>query len=333
LPPRCSVNTGKRRHAPGARHGRARCALLVACALLAAPPLLPAKAAPPPAYPAMEPPRSADVVLVVAPHPDDETLCCAGYMQRALAAGARVSVVWLTSGDAFELDAVVFERTLRPHGKNLRRLAETRIAEARSAMSILGVAPRQLFFLGYPDRGLRPLLTDYYTQTLHSKYTGSSNVLYAGAVSPGAPYQGQNLERDFEAVLDRVHATIVLAPSPLDRHPDHAAAGELALRALSRRQQAGSLRFWIVHAGARWPRPLRYHPDLPQRAPAIAADFDWQQLGLGVAERDRKLEALRAHRSQMRVMRPFLLGFVRADEIFALRSIRLDLTATPSALH
>jgi LmbE family N-acetylglucosaminyl deacetylase len=308
-------------------------AMLLGCALLAAAPLLAAKAPPPPAYPAMEPPRAGDVVLVVAPHPDDETLCCAGYMQRALAAGARVSVVWLTGGDAFELDAVLFERTLRPQGNNLRRLAETRIAEARAAMSILGVAPEQLFFLGYPDRGLRPLLTDYYTRTLRSKYTGSSNVLYAEAVSAGAPYQGQNLERDFDAVLDRVQATIVLAPSPQDRHPDHAAAGELALRALSRRQLAGRLRFWIVHAGARWPRPHRYRPNLPLRAPAFAADFGWQQLDLSLAERERKLEALRAHRSQMRVMRPFLVAFVRADEIFALRGIRPDLNATPSTPH
>src|SRR5262245_40574752 len=37
-----------------------------------------------------------DSVLVVSPHPDDETLCFAGVMQRALAQGARVSVVWVT---------------------------------------------------------------------------------------------------------------------------------------------------------------------------------------------------------------------------------------------
>ncbi len=32
-------------------------------------------------------------LLVVAPHPDDETLCCAGIIQRVLHAGGRVSVV------------------------------------------------------------------------------------------------------------------------------------------------------------------------------------------------------------------------------------------------
>ena len=53
-----------------------------------------------------------DAVLVVAPHPDDETLCCAGVIQRARAAGARVAIVWLTGGDAFELDAILVERRL-----------------------------------------------------------------------------------------------------------------------------------------------------------------------------------------------------------------------------
>ena len=34
-----------------------------------------------------------DVLVVVAPHPDDETLCCAGAIERAHAAGARVETL------------------------------------------------------------------------------------------------------------------------------------------------------------------------------------------------------------------------------------------------
>src|SRR2546423_2998968 len=46
-------------------------------------------------------------LLVVAPHPDDETLCCAGVIQRVVRAGGRASVVWITSGDASELDLLL----------------------------------------------------------------------------------------------------------------------------------------------------------------------------------------------------------------------------------
>src|SRR5882672_12884114 len=58
---------------------------------------------------------AADRVLIVSPHPDDETLCCAGLAQQAMRAGATVAVVWVTSGDGFEVDALIVERSLRPH--------------------------------------------------------------------------------------------------------------------------------------------------------------------------------------------------------------------------
>src|ERR1700704_5965168 len=101
-----------------------------------------------------------DSVLIVSPHPDDETLCCAGVIQRALAQGARVSVVWVTGGDSFELDARLVERRLRPGTLGLRKLGDLRVAEAMAAAERLGIPPANRFLLGYPDRGLRRLMLD-----------------------------------------------------------------------------------------------------------------------------------------------------------------------------
>src|SRR5689334_15063764 len=42
-----------------------------------------------------------DLIVVFAPHPDDEVIGCAGIMTQALASGTRVKVVALTSGDGF----------------------------------------------------------------------------------------------------------------------------------------------------------------------------------------------------------------------------------------
>jgi hypothetical protein len=41
---------------------------------------------------------------------------------------------------------------------------------------------------------------------------------------------------------------------------------------------------------------------------------------LAPAEEDRKLLALRAYETQMRVMAPFLLSFVRTNELFSWRA-------------
>ncbi|MBS0388735.1 MAG: PIG-L family deacetylase, partial [Proteobacteria bacterium] len=89
--------------------------------------------------PLMAAPRATDRVLVIAPHPDDETLCCGGYLRQAVAAGATVGVVWITAGDSFEIDAIVTERTLRPKGAGLEKLGVRRISEGHAAADRLGV--------------------------------------------------------------------------------------------------------------------------------------------------------------------------------------------------
>lgn len=263
-----------------------------------------------------------DALLIVAPHPDDEALCCAGAIQRARAAGARVAIVWLTSGDAFELDAMVVGRTPHPGKRGLERLAIRRMAEAKVAAGRLGVQKEDIFFLGYPDRGLSRLLTDYYHRSYRSRYTGADSVPYGDALAPGAAYQGQNLERDLLAVIGAVQPTLVLAPTPLDAHPDHRAAGELASRVLSARGEPDRAAWWIVHVSHhepfrhRWPTPRGLHPELPLDPPPRAA-LAWQVWPMDAAEERSKEQAIRAHHTQMEVMAPFLLAFVRRNELYA----------------
>ncbi|MDD2752711.1 MAG: PIG-L family deacetylase, partial [Candidatus Omnitrophica bacterium] len=47
----------------------------------------------------LEPFSAYDRVLVLAPHPDDEAIGCAGIIQEALAKNANLHVVYLTNGD------------------------------------------------------------------------------------------------------------------------------------------------------------------------------------------------------------------------------------------
>jgi LmbE family N-acetylglucosaminyl deacetylase len=271
----------------------------------------------PTATTAFLPITSATSLLVVSPHPDDESLCCSGVIQRVLKAGGHVSIVWLTSGDGSELDLLVVEKSLFIKPRKLRDLAIRRMQESREAATILGVPQDRLYFLGYPDRGILPIITDNYITPYRSKFTDATAVPYPNALSPGHPYTGENLERDFESVLERVHPTLVLAPSPRDAHPDHRATGIVAIRALARRNEISKMRYWIVHGGEFWPMPRGYEPDLELSPPPLGHGLSQTPFKLDPAEEQRKRLAISAYRTQMEVMSSFLLSFVRTNELYS----------------
>lgn len=80
-------------------------------------------------------------VLVIAPHPDDETIGCGGTIARLAAAGAVVDVVVCTDGDA-----TIGAATSRAETARRRR------AETVEACMLLGACPPR--FLGLPDGDL-----------------------------------------------------------------------------------------------------------------------------------------------------------------------------------
>ncbi|GAA5512177.1 1D-myo-inositol 2-acetamido-2-deoxy-alpha-D-glucopyranoside deacetylase [Deinococcus carri] len=260
-------------------------------------------------------------VLVVSPHPDDETLCCAGSIQQARAAGAQVWVVWLTSGDGFELDAVLLSRAPRPSGQQLAGLGTRRIGEARRAMGVLKVPQDHLIFLGYPDGGLLHLFLENYAQPFQSRYTRATHVPYPQALTPGAPYTGQNVERDLGRVLDTVRPDVVLAPSVQDAHPDHRAASYFVTRLLATRGEVGRERFWIVHGGLEYPLPKGLHEHFPLLIAPRGRRLAWERVDLTPEQEDAKLRALREHRSQMDVMSRFLAAFVRENELLSPQTV------------
>lgn len=257
----------------------------------------------------------SDRVLLLSPHPDDEVLCCAGMLQQAVRSGAQVYVTWLTSGDGFEWDVVLLSRTPDPGDRAMLELGRRRMGEARAAARVLGIPAANLRFLGYPDQGLQRMFLDYYYEPYTSPRTGASAVPYAGTLSLGAAYTGENLERDLERLVESVRPTLVLAPSPEDAHGDHRTTGDLVIRALGRRGELGKARFWIVHGGLEWPLPKGLHPDLALLPPPRGRGLAWQRVELSPQEVGRKLEAVRAYPSQTAFLGRFMEAFVRRNEL------------------
>jgi len=268
--------------------------------------------------------RDGERLLVVAPHPDDETLGAGGLIQRVLARHGSVHVVLVTAGDG-NIGGVVLETGLRqPPADDFVAYGERRVGEARAAVHVLGAPPKALDLLGFPDGGLMPLLSRHWRRArpARSATTGASDPPYAFAVDPDVAYDGSDLRDELRRVLDEVRPTLIALPDPLDRHPDHAATAVFAILGIDE---------WI---GGRWPRRepprvlayLVHWPDWPPGWDAVspaagdaehgltlpptfpARPLDVATLTLSPLEVIAKRSALAAHASQERAMGGFLAG-------------------------
>src|SRR5262245_28993582 len=92
-------------------------------------------------------------VMVVAPHPDDETIAVGGLLARLSRAGVPLRVIFVTNGDGYP-DAVTRTVAARnPTSADYLAFGRRREQEALTALARLGVSERDVRFLGFPDGG------------------------------------------------------------------------------------------------------------------------------------------------------------------------------------
>jgi LmbE family N-acetylglucosaminyl deacetylase len=130
-------------------------------------------------------------MVILAPHPDDETLGCGGLLATAAAEGLQPRVVYLTDGSASHRKSALWPSS---------RLAETRRGEALAALSVLGVEAGRTLFLNWPDSAPHRPGEDAYESTFCQLSTW----------------------------LDGFDAKSLWAPRRGEAHCDHAAATDLA---------------------------------------------------------------------------------------------------------
>ena len=134
-------------------------------------------------------------VLVLAPHPDDETIGAFGLIRLLRSRGARVRVVIVADGAASHPASPAWPK---------HRLVAERRRETRRAMRRAGVAAGELRFLALPD----------------------------GAIPEGGPAMARRIRR---AVRQMRHLDLLVAPARDDDHPDHRAVARALRAGSARR--------------------------------------------------------------------------------------------------
>ncbi|HEY9159814.1 MAG TPA: PIG-L family deacetylase [Desulfomonilia bacterium] len=146
-------------------------------------------------------------LIVISPHPDDESIMAAGTIYRACHdPDTLVQAVYLSSGDAAGGRGKCHETS-----EEIRRqkIVELRENETRNAWAVLGLDPSYIHFLRYPDKGMvsaTKLVKGKRIDTLNTEGTNAIaeiTELVQGLVPEGT----QNLT--------------IISGSGWDGHPDH----------------------------------------------------------------------------------------------------------------
>jgi len=273
------------------------------------------------ALPQMPAPTGRDRVLAVAPHCDDETIGCGGYLAMATRAGAAVRVVEVTCGEGFSSAAQRLYGEKEVTREEYLGLAETRKGECLAAARDLGVKAEQVSFLGYPDRGLGDMWLRNWSdkQPYTSPYTGLSSTPSGDSEKRKAVYCGCSVLEDLKRTMEEFKPTMVLCPHPGDLHGDHWAVYCYTVGALYECGMLGrvTLRVYLVHQGS-WPGVEEPNTPAPLAPPGTLTGpgWRWVSLPLGEGIRKQKEAALRKHVTQMQARGRYLLSYIRGNELF-----------------
>ncbi|HUW51854.1 MAG TPA: PIG-L family deacetylase [Rhodanobacter sp.] len=171
--------------------------------------------------PAAAPPTFSALtrLLVVAPHPDDETLATGLLIQQVRMAGGEVQILLLTAGDNNPWPQRWLERRIRIRGVDRQRWGQRRLAEMQHAVRQLDVSAQAVRLLGWPDMG----------------------------ITDGLLQSGGGLLTTLTEAIGEFRPSLIALPSLHDRHPDHGTAHVLVRLAVARLSRPPAMLAYLVH--------------------------------------------------------------------------------------
>jgi LmbE family N-acetylglucosaminyl deacetylase len=267
-------------------------------------------------------------ILILAPHPDDESIACAGIIQKALKAGARVRIVYLTNGDHNEFAFIVYEKRITIRQGEFIYMGKLRQKESIKAMKFLGLSEKDLVFLGYPDYGTFEIFCKYWLtasagtdKPFRDRLTRISSVPYQDNFSYGAKYYGENILSDLTKQILDFRPDKIFVSHPADVNLDHKTLYlflQVALSDLEARIAKPEVYPYLVHCTG-WPKPWYYHPELELYPPDkfIGSQLNWLRSDLSPGELDKKYRSILFYKSQTQSSAFYLFSFARKNELFS----------------
>ncbi len=237
---------------------------------------------------------SSDRVLIVAPHPDDETIATAGVIRYCIENNIPVHVVVVTNGGSGQLGI-------------------TRYHESISAMSILGLSQDNITFLDY-TQGVDSLFNENWDRSINVYGDHTQNVF---AYQRNANYTGVSLEKNMENVITNFSPTIIIYPDPNDSNPDHWGVSSFVEYATNNLNYNGQMYTYLIHVSSIWPFPRGYFPQTYLLPPSFLSNQNkWVLFHLDYSDESFKYYAINSYKSQISSDPTYLQSFVRKNELF-----------------
>jgi LmbE family N-acetylglucosaminyl deacetylase len=270
-------------------------------------------------------------LLVFAPHPDDESLGCAGLLHRIHRRGGRAVVAVFTQGDGFPAFAslIAGKPAERLGPEDFKVLAEFRRRQSEAAWRAVGGAPGDLSLLGYPDSGLLDVYRTRGTEPYLQRFTRQHETY--GTARP-SPYTHAAVLSDVVALISELRPARIAVTHEADAHADHRAAFLFVRDAVEKCGYRGPLDAYLIHGGPEWPWPAGATPGAPFEAHEVGGapsprDVAWpppRRVPLDPADAAAKERAIRAQASHLvgdlsrtlQEERDYLLSFVKSEEVF-----------------
>lgn len=276
-----------------------------------------------------QPPR-ADL-LILAPHPDDEVLSCSGVIMQAVSRGKVPLIVVVNNGGM----------TRKTREENIA-FAYQRQSETLHAVARLGVAARQVLFLGYAEGGIvvpsRHTGKTMTTGDLYGQYGGKLDY-HSIRFGVAAPCSKQAFISDLKQILQDYAPSDVYLPVSSDTHTDHRVACQGLETALDELGVSPARHYWILHTregDGNWPPPRclttchptgdggnpaeRFTPDKKMPPPPGYPPFD-EHVPVAPHKRDIIFDAYRTQAAYGSYAQGYLLACVKQTEGFWKRNI------------